>query len=83
MHGHCEGLIPLPELSETPCVMPTSCLLKLYIACCCSAGLPTATNEVRFEDLTITAPIGVGSSSLPSVVNAYKGTIEVSAVPFP
>ncbi|KAK9812481.1 hypothetical protein WJX73_003351 [Symbiochloris irregularis] len=39
------------------------------------AGLPFITNEVRFENMTITAPIGVGSGSLPSIVNYYKNTI--------
>ena len=35
------------------------------------AGVPVSSLEVRFKDLTVTAPIGVGASGLPNVANAY------------
>ena len=40
------------------------------------------TVDVRFEDLTITAPIGVGSGGLPSVTNSYLGSFYVSFCSF-
>ena len=33
--------------------------------------MPHGTVEVRFQDLTIKAPIGVGSSGLPTLINSY------------
>ena len=41
-------------------------------------NLPLSTVEVRFEKLTIAAPISVGSSGLPTITNAYRGMFDVS-----
>lgn len=47
--------------------------------CACRAGLPERTVEVRFENLTVTAPINVGSSGLPTITNSYKNQLLVRA----
>ncbi|KAK9865807.1 hypothetical protein WJX84_001141 [Apatococcus fuscideae] len=39
-------------------------------------NLPLSTVEVRFEKLTIAAPISVGSSGLPTITNAYRGMFD-------
>ena len=33
--------------------------------------------EVRFQNLNVTAPISVGSSGMPTILNSYKNTFQV------
>ena len=33
--------------------------------------------EVRFQNLNVTAPISVGSSGLPTILNSYKSAFQV------
>ena len=40
--------------------------------------MPHGTVEVRFQNLTVEAPIGVGTSGLPSITNSYLNVVTVS-----
>lgn len=44
----------------------------------CRAGVAHGTVEVRFQNLTVEAPIGVGTSGLPSITNTYLNLVFVS-----
>ena len=45
----------------------------------CRAEIDLASVEVRFQNLSIDADIAVGSRGEPTVLNAYRNKLEVSA----
>ena len=63
----------------------TAAILGSLVVPCCSrlvaplarVNLPLSAVEVRFDKLTIAAPISVGSSGLPTITNAYRGALNV------
>ena len=49
----------------------------------CRAGIDLASVEVRFQNLSVDADIAVGARGEPTVLNAYRNKLEVSAPPVP
>ena len=49
----------------------------MHILFACRAQIELASVEVRFQNLSIDADIAVGSRGEPTVLNAYRNTVEV------